>query len=169
MISSCPKPFIKLNKSVVYAATKRNSNEHLQEKGKHKQSLIIAFSDIPTTLETNPVTLLIGRFYTSFLGMNSFTGRPGSASDTLQIFLHSSPALSNVAMAIGSMFSEGTQDSCDIASQAQPIQFYRKAVSSLQKDLQDQHLSVNYSVLWSTFFLGLFEVSRYRGFSFPTI
>jgi len=90
--------------------------------------------------------------------MNSFTGRPASASNAIHSYLVSSQALSNVAMAISSIVTQREQ--CPNASpKAQSIQYYRQAVTSLQTDLQDQRLNRNYSVLWSTFFLGLFEVS----------
>ena len=125
--------------------------------GEHKEPMTYTFSSIPKTVEIHPEVLLTNHFYTSFLQMNSFTGRSALASRTIQPFLESSPALANVALAISSMLTQRKQ-SPNKPPRAQSIQFYRNAVTSLQTDLKDQRLNYNHSVLWSTFFLGLFEV-----------
>jgi len=119
---------------------------------------MVSFTSIPKRVDSNTNDLLVDHFHNSFLRMNSFTGRPASASNAIHSYLVSSPALSNVAMAISSIVTQREQCPSD-SPKAQSIQYYRQAVTSLQTDLQDQRLNRNYSVLWSTFFLGLFEVS----------
>jgi len=149
---------ITLDQAVNHAAVKRNK---VAAPGKCLEPwhlIPTTLSKIPKTLETDPEALLTNHFYISFLKTNSFTGRPRLASNTFNSFLESSPALSNVAMAISSMLTHGKEDGGK-TSRVQSLQFYRQAVVSLQTDLQDQRLNYNHSVLWSTFFLGLFEVN----------
>jgi hypothetical protein len=40
------------------------------------------------------------------------------------------------------------------------LQFYRAAISCVQTELVDRDVGINDSVLWSTFFLGIFEVGH---------
>jgi hypothetical protein len=44
--------------------------------------------------------------------------------------------------------------------EASALQYYRTAISSVQTELVDRDVGANDSVLWSTFFLGIFEVCR---------
>ena len=157
VLSTGPQQLIKLDHAVRQVAVNQHKVTAPGKRQESRQPMIITFSSIPKTVRADPEVLLTKHFYTSFLQMNNFTGRPVLASNTIHPFLESSPALSNVAMAISSMITQRKQSS-DSLPRTQSIKFYRQAVASLQKDLQDQHLNYNYSVLWSTFFLGLFEV-----------
>jgi hypothetical protein len=74
--------------------------------------------------------------------------------------LQRSTALLNVPMAIGTFCSQ--QDVEFKLSRAKCLGFYGAAMSSLRADLLDDDLIKDSSVLWSTFFLGIFEVRSSR-------
>ena len=112
---------------------------------------------LTTSLQSDLKDRFVVHLHTHFLAANSFTGRSNDNTPDIQSLIRSSPALLNAVMAVGSLCLR--REHKDVYnSKITALRLYRVGVSSLQADLQDEMLTDNYSVLWSTFFLGIFEV-----------
>ena len=100
----------------------------------------------------------IGHFFSSFLCSNNFSGRSSDSHYDVRSLIHESPGLRNVLTAIAAM---DIRRSLAPAKSAKcvALHYYRAAISSAQTELVDCNVMANDAVLWSTFFLGMFEVS----------
>ena len=145
---------------------------------KPKKSMIVLKDVVPsnsiTSLEpgylaTNPnltrplqadlVSLYIGHFFSSFLPSNNFSGKIFDDIFDVRFLLQSSSSLRNALIAVAA--TDVRRQSLGPAKPAEGIalHFYRAAISSVRSELLNRNVIANDSVLWSTFFLGMFEVS----------
>lgn len=96
--------------------------------------------------------------------MNSFSRNNASWQKELQLFLHRSPALSSAVSAIAALYRcrherlllDTTQVRQD---RLQALQSYTQAVKLVRAAITSNTLA-DPVMLWSTFFLALFEVGR---------
>lgn len=98
--------------------------------------------------------------YSSSFCLNNFTGRPFDGFQDVCSLLDSSPSLYNAAIAVAAMDVKRQRIPSPKYPEASALQYYRTAISSVQTELVDRNVGANDSILWSTFFLGIFEVCR---------
>jgi hypothetical protein len=102
----------------------------------------------------------VAHLYSSSFCLNNFTGRPFDGFDDVCSLLDSSPSLYNAAIAVAAMDVRRQRIPSLRSPEASALQHYRTAISSVQTELVDRNVGANDSILWSTFFLGVFEVCR---------
>ena len=98
--------------------------------------------------------------YSSSFCLNNLTGRPFDGFDDVCSLLDSSPSLYNAAIAVAAMDVRHQRIPSPKSPEASALQCYRTAISSVRTELVDRNVGANDSILWSTFFLGIFEVCR---------
>jgi len=121
----------------------------------HDTIISLAVPGISKSLQPELHDRVVVQFCNSFLESNSFTGKP--IDSDMNSMIQSSLGLSDAAKAIGSLYVR-RQHKNQYGTEMNPLRFYAAGLSSLREDLRDSNMRRNISVLWSSFFLGLFEV-----------
>lgn len=103
-------------------------------------------------------------FFHSFLPMNVLTKNNASWQSELQLFLHQSPALSSAVSAIASLHRFQQErlllNTTGVRKdQVQALNSYSQAVKHVRTAITSNSFA-GPALLWSTFFLALFEVRR---------
>lgn len=101
----------------------------------------------------------IGHFFSSFLCSNNLSGNSSDSLSDVRLLLHDSPGLRNAITAVAAMDIRCRSLAPARSAKGVALCYYRAAISSVQTELVDCDVIANDSVLWSTFFLGIFEVS----------
>lgn len=132
------------------------ANRGFQQKPRHDYLRVVpqiarpVVSDLPSRY--------VAHLCSSSFCLNNFTGRPFDGFQDVCSMLDSSPSLYNAAIAVAAM-DVGRQTILSPKSpEASALKYYRTAISSVQTELVDRDVGANDSILWSTFFLGVFEV-----------
>ena len=104
----------------------------------------------------------IGHFFSSFICSNNFTGNSSDSLYDVRSLIHESPGLRNALTAVAAMDirRRGLAPAPAKLTKSDALCYYRVAISSMRKELVEYDVIANDSVLWSTFFLGMFEVSQ---------
>jgi hypothetical protein len=68
--------------------------------------------------------------------------------------------LYNAAIAVAALDIRRQSTLSHKSPEATALRYYRAAISCVQTELVDCDVGINDSVLWSTFFLGMFEVGH---------
>lgn len=133
-------------------------NRGFQQKPRHDYLHVVPqiARPVPSNLPSRYITHLCS----SSFCLNNFTGRPFDGFQDVFSLLDSSPALYNAVIAVAAMDVRCQRILSQKSPEASALQYYRTAISSVQTELVDRDVGVNDSVLWSTFFLGIFEVCR---------
>ena len=100
---------------------------------------------------------LLTHFYVSFLSLNSFTGR-SDGFQSVHALLRDSPTLFNAAIAVSALHVRGQDSALRLPRTNVALRSYMAAVCGLRRNLDDRDQRLDDSTLWSTFFLGIFEV-----------
>ena len=102
--------------------------------------------------------LFIGFFFSSFLANNDFSGSALDLS-TITSQFQSSPSLYNACIAVGALgFGKKLPIGESAASTVGALKAYRTSISSFQKEIDTDGFLHYEACLWTTFFLGIFEV-----------
>ena len=113
---------------------------------------------IMQSIAPDPTSRYLTHFHSSFLRSNVVIGRPWDEFQDVQSLLQDSPGLYSVAIAVGALDSR-TRSCCGHPPHsASALHYYKAAISAVQPELAEPNLRTNETVLWSTFFLGIFEV-----------
>lgn len=114
----------------------------------------------PISIGLSPQEYYIRYLYSSFLARHSVTGHPSSEYLDVEALLLYSPAVHNSALAISALYAlRHGQVRRSVMAQTAPFEYYRSAVSSIRAQLACSTALESTSLLWSTFFLTLFELS----------
>lgn len=123
-------------------------------------------SIVPSSVPSDQLTLLTKHFFTEFLAANSLASSILIDPSGLSSFFESSPGLYNATIAIAALdtchrssnsFSlSATKDKA--ATKIVALKAYRASCAALQNDLLTRDVLNNSACLWSTLFLGLFEL-----------
>jgi Fungal specific transcription factor domain len=103
--------------------------------------------------------LCVSHLYSSFLHKHSFTGRYADEFTDLKSSLLCYPALYHSALAVSalSIQRQSGPEGRRLTSK-NALDYYRSAVSALRTQLNESNVLDSPSLLWSTFFLALFEL-----------
>jgi hypothetical protein len=104
------------------------------------------------------LSLYITHFNESFICYNSFTGGSADQFGDVDLLLRDSSALQNAVVAVSALDVEKRGGRHQKSSESTSLKYYRRGIASVQADLLKSDLRDNTSVLWSTIFLGLFEL-----------
>ena len=114
----------------------------------------------PISVVLGPQEYYIRYLYSSFLARHSITGHLSSEYLYIKALLLYSPAVHDAALAVSALCAlrhGGIRGSA--LAQTAPFEYYRSAVSSVRAQLTCSTALESTSLLWSTFFLTLFELS----------
>jgi hypothetical protein len=103
----------------------------------------------------------IHHFFSVFLAANDFAGGPLDL-ETITSQFQKSSSLYHAIIAIGALDTSGKLLSSSAigrkSAKLEALTAYRTSITNFRAEIGDIHLALNYSCLWTTFFLGLFEV-----------
>lgn len=116
-------------------------------------------SVVPWSILADLPSRYITHFYSSFLSSNNICGTSDAFRD-VHCLLLDSPGLYKTAIAVSALHVQAQSLTTSGLAKATAVQFYRAAISSVRNELADPELCTNDSILWSTFFLGYFEVGH---------
>jgi hypothetical protein len=137
-------------KTVVFLnATKQGSNPAC--------SRSLSSSSIPTFITPDVDGLYVTHFNTAVLHRIGLAGSADQFRDVMPLLRESLP-LQQAMMAMGALDVEKNNPKLCRTGSSSALQYYRAGISSVQSELSDPNLRTNVSVLWSSFFLGLFEL-----------
>jgi len=107
---------------------------------------------------------LLVNFFSTFLKINNFTGRDDLELGDISSSYQSSPSLYSAIIAVSAL-DLGTR--CPdtqprTRSKVIAIKAYRDSLVALQVELKNNLILQKTASLWSTFFLGVFEVSQHH-------
>ena len=114
-------------------------------------------NSISRSITPDDLSRYITHFNTSFLSSNSFTGGSTAQFQDVNELLRDSSTLRDAVIAVGALDAERRGYPCK-TGESTALRYYRASISSVQIDLLRPDLRDNASVLWSTFFLGIFEL-----------
>ena len=106
----------------------------------------------------------VAYFFSHFLARNSFSGKPGADFAVLSSLAQVSPSLHYAVLAVSALHI--SEPNTRLRTQTQrlrrcdALEAYEKSVNLLRSDLARLSLAHDDSALWTTFFLGVFEVSQ---------
>ncbi|KUJ23650.1 uncharacterized protein LY89DRAFT_728376 [Mollisia scopiformis] len=103
--------------------------------------------------------IALARFFTVFMERNDFAGEHLDTSGIISSF-QASPSLYHATLAIGSLDLRTTSSSLKDrrAITASALLSYQTAIKSFKSDMQHSDVRRSHAALWTTFFLGLFEL-----------
>lgn len=118
----------------------------------------------PTSLAISPkvphlkTDYFIAHFFTVFIIRNDFA--TSLDTDTIIASFQNSPSLYHVAVAVGALDASKKSTSVVAKGEAKmaALTSYRTAIATFQKEIQRRDIKTNDAALWTTLFLGLFEV-----------
>lgn len=115
-------------------------------------------SSSPVQNTTSPFT---NHFFTAFLLRNDFAG-VSLDLDTITSQFQSTPSLYHASIAVGALdlgntFTYSTSEKK--AARLEALTSYRASVINFQTEIQCTSIKQSDACLWTTFFLGLFEVA----------
>ena len=138
------------NKTVIFLnATKQGSNPAI--------SRSLSSSSIPASITPDVDSRYVTHFNTAVLHRIGLAGSADQFRDVMPL-LRESPPLQQAMMAVGALDVEKMNPELCSSGSSSALQYYRAGISSVQSELSDPNLRTNVSVLWSSFFLGLFEL-----------
>jgi hypothetical protein len=142
--------YTKVAKSFVFLESKTiiNNSEHSGRR---------IYNSISRSTTPDDLSRYITHFNTSFLSSNSFTGSSTAQFRDVNELLRDSSTLQNAVIAVSALDVE-RREYLPKTGESPALRYYRASISSVQTDLLRPDLRNNASVLWSTFFLGIFEL-----------
>ena len=125
------------------------------QKGIARQSLVIS-----KAIQRPQASSFMAYFFNVFIIRNDFSG--GSLDmDAIVANFQSSPSLYHAAVAVGALDASkkalspaGERRSATVAA----LSSYKTSLVAFQQEIQDRDIKKNEAALWTTLFLGLFEV-----------
>lgn len=99
----------------------------------------------------------IRHFFSSFLSFHNLAGNSSDGINDASSLLQGSIGLLNALAAIAAMELRRRSLALAGVPEFHAIGFYRAAISSVQTELVDSEVISNDCILWTTFFLGMFE------------
>lgn len=126
----------------------------------------IVSSQLPLSLLSEPADDVYMGYFASFMAGCQFTRNSAPAKTALDLLplTLTSPPLRSLALAIGALQSSrrATVRSSDKLDEPRTLafRFYAEAIRALKHRLEEPDVATSDDVLWSTFLLGLFEVTH---------
>lgn len=125
---------------------------------------------MPQGIPPGATDVALVRFFTVFLDRNDFAG---THFDT-EIFISSlqaSQSLYHATLAIGSLDfrSNSSSRTEQKAITTKALQSYQTSISAFKSEIKNSDLRKNDAALWTTFFLGIFEVGTPYSYLFSAI
>lgn len=114
-------------------------------------------SIIPAFTPPDDVSRYVTHFYTALLRRIGLAGPADQFRDVMPL-LRESSALQQALVAVSALDAEKHNPKSRHTGSGSALEHYRAGISSVQSELSNPNLRTNVSVLWSTFFLGLFEL-----------
>lgn len=113
----------------------------------------------PNGMSLKGEDIALARFFTVFISRNDFAGTHFD-TDGIVCSFQTSSSLYNAAVAIGSLDLRNSSSSLveRRGVTASALQSYQKSVTTLRDDMKCTEIRQSDAALWTTFFLGLFEV-----------
>jgi hypothetical protein len=105
----------------------------------------------------NTISRFANHFFTTFLVHNDFAGA-SLDFDTITCQFQSTPSLHHVAIAVGAINLAPSSVIQKSTIRLEALNSYRASISEFQKEIQSTESKGSDECLWTTFFLGLFEV-----------
>lgn len=113
---------------------------------------------MPPAIASDATSLYITHFHTSFVRCNGIAGSSIEQYQDVQPLLQEHPALKCAVIAVSALYIEKHHQSSANCAKSLALHYYRAGISFVQADLTRPNLRTNPSILWSTFFLGMFEL-----------
>lgn len=114
----------------------------------------------PFSIALSPQEYDIRYLRSFFLPRHSITGHPSSEYLDVETLLLYSPAVHDSALAVSALSSlRHGRSPRPVLAKTAPYEYYRSAVSSIRAQLMCPDALESTSLLWSTLFLTLFELS----------
>jgi hypothetical protein len=118
--------------------------------------------ELASKVPIDEYSVLIKHFFTSFIIRNSFTGTSKPGIDGLIVGFQSSPGLCDAIVAVSALDISRSHTSRVHLTQrnieSRALAAYQASVRATQAEIEGNTILTNEHTLWTTFFLGLFEL-----------
>jgi hypothetical protein len=114
----------------------------------------------PQDISPGATDIALLQFFTVFLNRNDFAGTHFDTEAIISSF-QASQSLYHATLAIGSLDLRSTSSRAERkAITTKALQSYQASISAFKSEIKSSDLRKNNAALWTTFFLGIFEVGN---------
>jgi hypothetical protein len=133
--------------------------------GKPRTTVSMALA-VPPAISLDRQTKLSKHFFSVFIQTNDFTVAKNLNLNLIEQLWQTNSGLREAIMAVAALDASRRSQTLSYGSKSvvatTALKEYKKALLSLQNDLDCQMILKNDACLWSTFLLGIFEVGPFR-------
>jgi len=134
-------------------------------KGKPRTPVSVALA-VPPVISLDLHTKLSKHFFSVFIQTNDFTGAKSLNLNLIEHLWQTNSGLREAIVAVAALDASRRSQTLSYGEKGvvatTALKAYKKALVSLQTDLDCQMILSSDACLWSTFFLGIFEVNPFR-------